>query len=63
MSMQCRLTNPDDVAKADVFCINHVYLNGNKCSVFISSKNKLTGIGRLFLNNEVTKEYWEIINE
>jgi len=61
--MKCKLACKDDIIKADVFCINNAYLNGDKCKVFISRKNRFTDSGKIFLNNEVKKEWWEIINE
>jgi len=50
------------IVKADAFCINHVYLNGDKCSIFISGKNKFTDQGKLFLKNKNKNKWWEIKN-
>ena len=60
--MKIKLVDKMELCKADAFCINHVYLNGEKCSVFISKKNKFTNQGKLFLFNKMKKECWEIKN-
>lgn len=61
--MKCVLVKDKmEIVRVGAFCINHVYLNGDKCSVFISKKNKVTDQGRLFLNNKLKNEWWEIKN-